>query len=402
MVVTVILKDFWMVKCLRDILIITMFGDVTINSRYWIRKDKSFICFTIFLFCVFIGIMRSDSTNMALVAIRRYLIPLLWLYIIWKIDFKNKETKLLTFVLYFILILSILGVFQAQILGDTFLRKLGYPLEYSYAYGRDMLYNSFYFGGFGIQRVVATLSSSNICALVLGSSLIFFLIYSPYLKINHKEIIFFLITVAFFLTFSRSNILCFFIVTMIVAWKYIPYKKYIFIGGSILIAGTIIIGVAQGQSGIIYKLLLWIQATFTFTESSAAGRSGIWKTAFEQVLRSPFGIGFGHVGAIGTGNSLVFSAENSYLALALDTGWLGAISYTMGIFFAIIRLKRNAGTYAKLKDEKNRRICVAGYAVLMYFMGVMCFSNHIQDMEAVIMIYLYAGIGLSSIKCREK
>lgn len=38
------------------------------------------------------------------------------------------------------------------------------------------------------------------------------------------------------------------------------------------------------------------------------------------------------------------------------------------------------------------------YAILIYFMGVMWFSNHIQDMEAVTMVYLYAGMGLSYVE----
>ena len=35
------------------------------------------------------------------------------------------------------------------------------------------------FGGLGIQRVVATLSSSNICALALGASLLYFFSMEP-------------------------------------------------------------------------------------------------------------------------------------------------------------------------------------------------------------------------------
>lgn len=401
MVVTVIMKDFFVVKYLRDILIVLLTLNTAVVTKCRIQKDRVSACFTIFLLCIFIGIIQSDSISIMILAIRRYLIPLLWFYIIRKIDFRNRETKIINFILYFILGLSVFGIFQAQVLGDTFLRSLGYPVEYSYAYGRDMLYNSFYFGGLGIQRVVATLSSSNICALVLGASMIFFLIYSPYIKSKYKKTMFFLITSAYFLTFSRSNILCFFIVILVMTWKYIPYKKYIFIGSAILLAGTIVIGIVQGNNGIIYKLLLWVQATFTFTESSAAGRSGIWRSAFEQVVKSPLGIGFGHVGAIGTGNSVVYSTENSYLALALDTGWLGVISYTLGLLFAILKLKRQAKIYAKLNDERGVRISVASYAVLMYFMGVMWFSNHIQDMEAVTIVYLYAGIGLSYVEHKK-
>ena len=78
------------------------------------------------------------------------------LFIVSQIDFNGEERGFPCIYLYLIVALSIFGVFQAQVLGDGFLRKLGYPVEYSHGYGRDMLYNSFYFGGLGIQRVVAT------------------------------------------------------------------------------------------------------------------------------------------------------------------------------------------------------------------------------------------------------
>ncbi len=60
-----------------------------------------------------------------------------------------------------------------------------------------MLYNSFYFGGLGIQRVVATLSSSNICALALGASLLYFLVWNPIFNVKYEAIMIVCIAVAF-------------------------------------------------------------------------------------------------------------------------------------------------------------------------------------------------------------
>ncbi len=128
---------------------------------------------------------------------------------------------------------------------------------------------------------------------------------------------------------------------------------------------------------------MWVQSTLNMTEDSAAGRSGIWQTALAQVLKSPLGIGFGHVGAIGYDSELVFWAENSYFVLALDTGWIGVISYVTALVMIVVKLYSNAVMYGKAGNEKGKRICVAGYAVLIYLMGVMLFSNHIQDMEVV-------------------
>ena len=41
---------------------------------------------------------------------------------------------------------------------------------------------------------------------------------------------------------------------------------------------------------------------------------------------------------------------------------------------------------------------MAVYAVLIYLIGVLLFSNLIQDMEVVILVYMYVGIGLSYVR----
>ena len=132
--------------------------------------------------------IQGETFQVVLLVARRYAIPLAVLFIAAHIDFNGEEQKLFKYIFYLIVVLSIFGAFQAQVLGDNFLRNLGYPVEYSYGYGREMLYNSFYFGGLGIQRVVATLSSSNICALVFGTSLLYFLVCSPIFNVKYKII----------------------------------------------------------------------------------------------------------------------------------------------------------------------------------------------------------------------
>lgn len=399
MIVTVVLRDNILFKYLRDVVLLILVVTVIHVDDLKIKYNKITIAFIFFLICTIIGVLQSDSIKIAVLVLRRYFFPLIVLFLTSRFNFKGKETYLFKFIFTMILILSIFGVFQAQILGDNFLRKLGYPVEYSYAYGRDMLYNSFYFGGLGIQRVVATLSSSNICGVVFGTSLLYFLICNKCLKdIKHKKICYIVLLLGYLLTFSRSNFVAFFVVVIGIAWKYIPYKKYILLGGILTAVVILVIGFVQGMDGIIYKLILWVQSTFNMTESSAAGRSGIWQTAFAQVKISPFGIGFGHVGAIGTNNNMVFSAENSYLTLALDTGWLGALIYVLTLFLMAYKLKKEARLYGKKGDYKGKRLCFGGYAVIIYLLVVMFFSNHIQDMEIMVLAYVYVGIGLAYIR----
>lgn len=89
MVVTIIMKDFFIAKYLRDILIVLLTLNTAVVTKCRIQKDRVSACFIVFLFCIFVGIMQSESMSIVLLAVRRYLIPLAWLYVIRKIDFRN-------------------------------------------------------------------------------------------------------------------------------------------------------------------------------------------------------------------------------------------------------------------------------------------------------------------------
>ena len=62
------------------------------------------------------------------------------------------------------------------------------------------------------------------------------------------------------------------------------------------------------------------------------------------------------------------------------------------------KLKKKARFYGNNGDNKGKRLCLGGYAVIMYLMVVMFFSNHIQDMEIMALAYVYVGIGLAYIR----
>ena len=404
MVVTIIFHDNIALKYLRDILLIVLFVKMIRNNRLYL--NNTVLIFSLFFICLIIGAIKTDSISIAFSVIRRYVFPLFFLYILSNINIKNNYTIQFKFILKFIFILSVFGIIQAIILGDNFLRYLGYPLEYSYSYGRMMLYNSFYFGGLGLQRVVATFSSSNICGLVLGSTLLYFLVCKKFTCKTQKEKIFLIVIfAAYVLTFSRSNFLSFIICGLFLAWPYIPYKKNIIVGICAIGVVAVIIGILQGSSGFLYKLWGWVQTSLNFTESSVAGRSSIWRAAFDAAIRNPLGIGLGHVGALGTANDLVYSAENSYLTIALDTGWFGLIFYLFGLLRMVVICKKSANKFRSLNDENGFRLCKGAEIVTIYMMIVMFFSNHIQDMEAVVFVYLYLGTAISyirhNIKCCE-
>ncbi len=159
-----------------------------------------------------------------------------------------------------------------------------------------------------------------------------------------------------------------------------------------------IIGVLS-KNMYFYKIFTWILATLTGEESSSAARTSIWIEAFQKMLNNPFGIGFGKVGsfAYGIGTVNVLSCENSYIAIALDLGWMGFWAYFLFLISLIVRfshIKEN-----NIDDQKIKR---SGIAMIIYLMICFFFSNHIYDMEAMTIIFFIVGLQLKLFEAQKR
>ncbi len=277
--------------------------------------------------------------------------------------------KLIDFLLIFISIVSFWGIFQAWILGGNFLRNIGYAVSYKYGYGREMLNYSFYFGGLGIQRVVSTLSNSNVCGFIMGITLVISFFFYPYISIKYKNILLIIVGAGFILTFSRSNFWAILIVTMIIMSPYIPKKKWLYGIVGVTLIVVVILGVIQGESSLVYKIGSWVISTINLTDPSAAGRSSIWLEALIAVIKNPLGIGFGHVGAIArdASETLIYTCENSYLAMSLDLGIIGMVLYICSI---VAGYKKTNKVSNNFNDMFNRRVmkCIRSLYIYMCIM----------------------------------
>ena len=400
MVITIIFNDMTILKYLRDIILIAMLGICMAGSGFKVKRRSLF--YLLIAVCGMVALLRADSMSLGVACFRRYIFPVGVFIAVTKMKSISKEQNyknFLKFVMVFFAIISVWGVFQAWVLGDEFLMNLGYPTAYLNQYKRVMLKHSFYFGGLGIQRVVSTISNSNICGLILGGSMLFLISGYKAIPFSGKMKITLLAAIAlgYLLTFSRSNFLALLFVVLFVAFKYIPYKKQIFLTGIALVGVALLSLVIQGSDGIIYKLLEWVKNSLNFTDTSVAGRSGIWTEALQVIKDNPLGLGFGHVGsiAIDAKASYYLSCENSYLAMAIDFGIIGALIYVSFMIWIIYYLGRKAGKSKANGNAVAYRICRGGQSVIIYLMIVMFFSNHIYDMEAVAIIYAYAGIAIS-------
>lgn len=391
-IITILCNDFVLLKFLRDIVLIMLIGDIW--AKNGVRKPKGITIIFVVAFFAFLlnATVATSNISMSFTFLRKYIFPIAVFYTMlsWTSITNMEIIKIEKFILNFLFLFSLWGIFQAWILGDSFLIHLGYPVKYSGAYGRMALNDSFYFGNLGIQRVVSTISNSNVCALILGTCIIFFVIGAEEIISNRSGFAKLLvICFAYLLTFSRANFLAMMIVLLLIIWKYIPkmYRRYIKI--------TILIGVLVCVSGYIigdnpiYDIIGWIVNTLTGKEASSSHRVIIWMEALKKVIETPFGVGFGKVGSFAQNAKVVdfVHAENSYLAIALDTGWFGLAMY-IGM---LLSLKTK---FSKFKKHVDRIIKMkkAACAITLYLMVCFCFSNHIYDMEAVTVIFFLIGL----------
>ena len=290
-------------------------------------------------------------------------------------------------------ILSLWGIFQAHILKDRFLINMGYPTIYANAYKRVTLRHSYYFGNLGIQRVTSTVSNSNVFGIITGVTLILVLLqHKRFLRNAFGWIKLGCIAVAYVLTVSRSNFLAMILVAVIVFGKYIPYKKQL---AAVAGAGALVfVGLyaVQGDDGLSHKLVNWVVNSLTGQESSASGRSGIWMTAIDKIIQNPLGIGFGKTGTTAASGAEMYACENSYLAMALDMGIPGALSFVVLEGFVLYDL------YRSRKYARDKYLMKIGLSAMVYFMTVCLFSNHIYDMEAISLVFAFVAMSANLLE----
>ena len=344
-----------------------------------VRIDAfQFMAFMGFIFCLFISSILFSNMNAFVYSARKYILPVLVCFLLHITSFfsdRKCRNSVYKFVIDFFVVLSIWGIFQILVLKDTFLMNLGYDTIFGHL-DYTFYFNNFYF----LQRNASTFASPNIFACLLSIVILALMmigdeLYKKKRDINIRMII---LVSSLLLTFSRGSIISLFIVYFLFFLK----KRKISTGRFKYIIGAIIIGVmaicvvnSVMNINIIETVFDWIARTLSGSESSSAGRSFIWKLAFDELLNNPWGIGAGTAGI--NANSLLteqFACENSYLVMGLESGVLGLVCYLIFI---------NSFT---LRTKENKHIIKV---ILSFIMINFMFSNHIQDVEVMMILYLF-------------
>ena len=171
MVFNILLKRIHLIKYLKDFIIIGLILVAIVTAftkgQFKVKKKDSvaFLSAVGIGMVVLIRIITSSSIPDSLYTTRLLIVPLLF-YFLYNIKAVSEVqiVKIYRVLFYLCVILAIWGIFQAFLLGDSFLIKLNYKGN------TGRLSSGFYISGFrGIQRVTSTFAAPNIYALFSNS-----------------------------------------------------------------------------------------------------------------------------------------------------------------------------------------------------------------------------------------
>lgn len=375
------LDNFW-----RDLLLLLLLMSILFGGKGKLLLGRAGKSIIIADSVVLIFLIISPNFGLALNISRTYIVPSLIYFIIVNINISNEQViKWFKVIFMTAVVVSIYGLFQAFILGDSFLIKLGYPHSGGY------LSSSYYINGFlGKQRVTGTLVSPNICGVFLAISL-FLIIFLEKLTLRRKIMLGFPILVAFICTLSRSSIIAF--IFTITIFKLLKYKdshkhlklvlrvKYVIIGLiCILVFGIAVLYLDQQYlNGLVGRMLL---ASSKMSDLSAVKHLEDLLTPMNTIFSHPFGLGFGNNGpkvyAYNTNANMV---ESSIYLSIYDFGIIGGIFFVFPYFKAIQLGIKKSNIYMRY---------ALGIGVFLLFTYILL--PNIQEYEPLFYFYFILGI----------
>lgn len=353
MVFNILLKRIHLIKYLKDFIIIGLILVAIVTAftkgQFKVKKKDSvaFLSAVGIGMVVLIRIITSSSIPDSLYTTRLLIVPLLF-YFLYNIKAVSEVqiVKIYRVLFYLCVILAIWGIFQAFLLGDSFLIKLNYKGN------TGRLSSGFYISGFrGIQRVTSTFAAPNIYALFSNSMFLLLISVKDELNINRKKFIsgILVILLSSILTFSRSGWLGLGIGVLYYVLKNHKISKsqikYFLIGGIFLLILTGYIIIVNENIYIAFSKL--ILKTFNRTDASLIGHMDSFISTMKMIFSNPFGYKWlGYSGPRTRLGIINYNVESSYLLMGLELGIIGVIFYTtffIGILYSKPKNKYTTG-----------------------------------------------------------
>lgn len=382
-----LLKRFKFDNILRDIVIILLLLLTLLQTRFKIHSIGLWVLFNCIIMASFalfsILFFKYPGTFNIL---RTYLIPCLIFFCCSKIELdKKKLLKIHQIVIIELSLVAIYGFFQAFILGDDFIIKLGYQSN-----GGVLAGTSYYIGGYwGYQRSVGTFVSPNVCGVILAIALCVLLFSDVNLKIKYKALFGGMLGVGILATFSRSAILGF-----ILSWlfvyivtgkiKRLNVRKIIMVFVFLVVVFFSILVIDKFFLNNLFTTMLSssFMGALNRTDFSTAKHISDLTEPLKLILEHPLGFGFGDNGPMALAiNANANAVESSIYLMIYEVGILFGIMFYVPYIWVIVKT---------ILDKKYRYYTPAAICVAVLFTYALL--PNVQTYE--ILFYSYVFIGL--------
>lgn len=373
----------------RDFFILWIFFLLFFKKKIQIKSTGLFVALDCFILLLFAISSLISGTNASCVgnSLRTYLVPLLVYFIASSTPLNKKDYIALTKLIVFeFTAIALYGIFQALILGDSFLLKIGYAGDEN----GHLSGTSYYISGFyGTQRLVGVFISPNICGLLLAFVICILLFSNTIKYIKHRKIYLIVLFFAEILTFSRSALLALIIACCIMySIKYASHKINSLRVISILLFFCLLLFASYSLDSMLNGGRIWsmlsrsVFGIFNGSDSSASRHMNDLFASFGSMSEYLFGFGFGTNGPIAA--SVLPQAhlvESSYSLMVFELGVFCGFLF----FIPLISSAFNILSKKSLLAPEARAISICA---LVNFL----FLPNIQTYEVIFYIFLYLGI----------
>lgn len=373
---------------LRDIVIVVLFVITLYKTGMKIGKHDLIViinCFIMMIFAV-CSILRYNFPGTVNI-LRTYLVPQLTFIIASRMKVSEEQYRNINkIVVGELALIAIYGAFQAFVLGDKFLIKIGYPSDGIFLNG----YSYYISGFFGNQRAVGTFISPNVCGVVLASAICVYL-YSDVIK--KIKLVFFFLLIGLVATFSRSAMiglaLSMIVITFIRGKRIRITKKMLTIGiGSVIAGLAAVIYVDTHYFGGLFSDMIMRSLTSALNKTDPSAKAHV-ENLFEPlsiILKHPFGLGFGNNGPMALELSDNANLVESSIYLMI---------YELGIVFGIVFFAPYFSVIVDtIRNKKYKNYLPAAISIVVCFTYILL--PNVQTYEILFYSFMYMGFYYNS------
>ena len=368
---------------MRDIVIILLFIMHVYRKGLKINIYGTINFFMPLLMAGFMVISLIQGNMYSINIFRTYVVPCLIYFVVKDLMIEKEKVKnVVRIAIIEMCIIGVWGIFQAFVLGDDFLVKIGYPTVNGYL-GAPYYINGYY----GIQRSVGTFVSANSCGLIIALFILLALLLDYYQLIKTKKYIIILLIGGMLATISRSAILSFIIALLyffIICERRLSKKLIKNVLAIVLLGGTVLMifdsVVLKGQ---LYQMLKdALGSAIAFSDLSSQKHLSDLTEPIHIILNNPLGLGFGYNGPMATENVLNSrNVESSIYLMMYEMGPILGILYFVPFIRCVVK--------APFIKNKIKKICAS---IILLFLVTCIFLPSVQTFEILFYMYLFSGI----------